>query len=141
MSGFSHSNAHTGHVLAQVWHGIRKRSFKLFPGVTPSALRQALRNGFELLETARLVLIDWEGVDVPIDGTLETGVYTLEVVEQGRPTKPQGVHRHLKLQLQEERLFTPESRAIELYPGVWSISTEHHMKTFKQVQASSTLFS
>eukprot|EP00457_Paulinella_chromatophora_P004168 gb/GEZN01004178.1/.p1 GENE.gb/GEZN01004178.1/~~gb/GEZN01004178.1/.p1 ORF type:complete len:443 (-),score=59.11 gb/GEZN01004178.1/:534-1862(-) len=122
------------HVLCEIRHGNDSVTFKIFPGVNPTALATAVRNAFLLNKDARLVLVDWEGMDVLLDGTLETGTYDLHVVHSSAESSlaTLSLPRELRLDLGKEAYF-PESKAVQLCPGVWSIATEHHIKSLRQL--------
>jgi len=67
------------HRLVTITDGKTTMKLKLFKESTGEDIQLAIKNRFKLPEAQRFVLIDEEGCDVVVDGTLETATYKLEL--------------------------------------------------------------
>jgi len=68
------------HRLVTITDGKTSMKLKLFKESSSDDIAEAVRNRFHLSASQKIVLIDEDGCDVVVDGTLETGKYRLELV-------------------------------------------------------------
>jgi len=66
------------HRLATITDGKTNMKLKLYAETESADIQGAIRSRFNLSEGTKLVLVDEDGCDVVIDGTLETGKYKLQ---------------------------------------------------------------
>jgi len=79
------------HKVAEITFGSETAKFKIRSESNSADIQDAIRSRFDIPSEKRFVLIDKrEGVDVVVDGTLETGAYTLEVPGDSKGCCPPG---------------------------------------------------
>jgi len=70
-----------------VTHGGQTIKFKLYADSAASDIQATIRARFGLSSSSNIILLDEEGFDVVIDGTLETGKYQLIISGEGKDGK------------------------------------------------------
>jgi len=65
------------HKIVHIAHGSKEIKFKLYSDSTAQDIQQTIRSRFGLSAHQGFVLLDDEGYDVVVDGTIETSKYTL----------------------------------------------------------------